>query len=280
MKIDENTKVMARLHREPNKLGLNIYNSYFDEADINALYLMFCNPDPQPLIAGLKDLNIAGAITAGFEHNESFFELVDELDPLATNTHCIASVVQRNGHTKGYYQGGYGIFESIEKMTNIQDKKLVVLGAGRVVTGLLSVFKLRNKFPASIEIYNRSLVKAEKLASKFDFVSKIGTIKDMEKKAEGEIFLNATPVGSCWNKGEDYQFTTRFINRFKYIADVTFLPIKPQLIKVSEQLGKIYSPGWKMFLYQAKMCLEKILEIQVDEKILGRKIIDDFSNNW
>lgn len=67
MKIDESTKILARLHHSPNNRGLSIYNPYFQQKGENAIYILFHNKDPKPLLEGLKNLNISGAIPAGFE---------------------------------------------------------------------------------------------------------------------------------------------------------------------------------------------------------------------
>ena len=52
MKIDENTKIIGRFHTKPSPRGLNIYNPFFEEAGINAVYLLFYNPDPKILVEG------------------------------------------------------------------------------------------------------------------------------------------------------------------------------------------------------------------------------------
>jgi len=75
--------VMARFHREPNNRGMSIYNPYFEETGENAVYVLFHHPDPTPLMTGLRSLNLAGAIPAGFEKDPKLVELVDELGPIA-----------------------------------------------------------------------------------------------------------------------------------------------------------------------------------------------------
>jgi shikimate 5-dehydrogenase len=279
LNIDENTRLMARLHHSLNGRGISIYNPYFQEMGVNAVYLLFYNQNPKPLFESLRKLNMAGAIPAGFEKDPRIIKYMDELGPVSKKIGRIAVVRQRRGKLTGYYQGGYGIAESVRRMTKFKNKKLVILGAGVVVRGLLALFEIEKDKPKEIEIYNRTLENAERVAKEFSFVDKIGTIKDMES-SNGDIFINATDIGIPWNKGKDYKFKKEFISGFSYIADTTFVPLKPQLIKVSEKLGKKVSPGWKMFLYQGKMCLEKILDIKVNEKILAKYIVKDFKTNW
>jgi len=142
-----------------------------------------------------------------------------------------------------------------------------------------SFLSLNNIRPSEIEVYNRTVENAEALAKEFPQVLKVGSVKEMEK-SKGEIFVNGTYVGSPWVEGESYLFKDQMVSNFSYIADVTFVPLKPQLIELGERLGKAVSPGWKMFLYQGKMCLEKILNIDVDEKVLAKHVVNDFKHNW
>lgn len=279
MNIDENTKVMARFHKEPNNRGLSIYNPYFEEVKENAIYVLFHNSDPTPLIDGLRKLNLSGAIPAGFEKDPKLAQLVDELGPIAKKIRRIGVIANENGKIVGYHQAGYGLAESILRMTKISDKKLVIFGAGNVAKALLIYFSLEDIKPSSIEIYNRTIEKAELLAKEFSQLSKVGSIQDMEKSS-GDIFVNCTDVGSPWLKGKNYKFKEKMMSNFDYIADVTFVPLKPQLIELADKLGKAASPGWKMFLYQGKLCLEKVLGIEVNEEILAKHIIKDFKQNW
>jgi len=279
MKIDENTQVMARFHHSFNNRGMNIYNPYFKATNTNAIYVLFQNKNPEPLIEGMKKLNMAGAIPAGFETNPKLPSLMDDLDIVAKKANRVAVIRQRNGKAIGFYQGGYGLLESIRRLTSIKNKEIVILGAGTVVRGLLAQLEADKEKPKAIKVYNRTLSKAKSLTKKFPMITQVGSIKDMEKTS-GDIFANATFLGTPWNQGEDYLFSQNFIDRFKYIADVAFIPLEPPLIKLAKKLKKKYSPGWKMFLYQGKMCLEKVLDLKVNEKILGEKIYKDFKENW
>lgn len=281
MIINENTKVMARLHPACNNRGLNIYNPYFQSAGVNAVYLLFHNEDPKVLIDGIRALNLPGAVIAGsFEGDPRIPSLIDELNPISKKINRVGVLVNRAGKIWGVYQGAFGLDESIKRLTDYRDKKVVILGAGTVVRGLLSLMEI-NKYKAKvIEIYNRTPSKAEAIGREFSFVNRVGSMKDMELMARGDIFINATYLGSPWNKGENYVFTEDFINRFKYVVDVTFVPLKPQLVQTAEKLGKVVSPGYKMFLYQGKYALENILNIDVNEKLLEEKMVEDFKVNW
>lgn len=191
----------------------------------------------------------------------------------------MAVIVQREGKLTGYNQGGYGLLDSITAKTEVAGKKMVIMGAGNVAKGLLTVMELRGFRPSEVEVYNRTIENAEALAVDFSEVTKVGSLDDL-KSAAGDIFVNATYIGSPWREGDDFEFTEEFVKQFGFIADVTFVPLEPQLIETANKAGIPNAPGWEMFLYQGKMCLEKTLEIKVDTELLGKLVVEDFKTNW
>lgn len=279
MLINENTKLMARFHPRKNNRGLNIYNPYFQAADVNAVYLLFHNEDPKILIDGMRHLQIPCAIIAGsFETDPKVAELVDVLHPVSQRLGTIGNLFLKNNKITGVYQGGFGLYESIKRLTDYRDKKLVVLGAGNVVRALLTVMTITNHKPRELIIANRTVENAEKVANEFDFVDKVLPMQDMFETEAGDIFLNATKLGSP--KLIDFEFPESFISNFDFIVDVTFVPLEPKLIETAKRLGKTNSPGHRMFLYQGMYTLTEGLGIDVNEEILSSKMLEDFKINW
>jgi len=278
MKIDENTQVMLRLHRKDNNRGLQIYNPYFQETGLNALYLLTHNPDPKPLLEGLRNLNFAGAICAGFETDTSFAKLLDELSPVSQAIGKVGIVINENGKLRGHYQGGQGLYQSIvSKYGKLAGKKIVMLGAGGVAEGLLLEMKNQKDVP-EITIVNRTLAKAENLAKKYNLKQAL-PFSELESTS-GDVFINMTGIGSPWNSGQDYEFKPEFIKKFSFIADATFVPIEPQLIQVAMEVGVDYAPGHRMFLYQAGVCLKEILGHEIVLPTYEKLMLKDFETNW
>ncbi|MCA9385168.1 hypothetical protein KC717_00805 [Candidatus Dojkabacteria bacterium] len=279
MKIDETTKIMLRMHREANNRGLQIYNPYFQQKNINGLYLLLQNPNPGIHVEAIRNFKLAGAITSTFEHDPKLIELMDKLDPIPQEVGKVGIIANEGGKLKGYLQSAYGLKKAIKQHSSLQDKKVVIMGAGDVIHGFLHLLTLEDVQPASIEIYNRTLGHAEKLGNSYSLVTRVKPLLEL-KNASGDIFIHATSVGSPWNKEEDYQFTDSFLKGFSLIADTTFVPLQPPLIISANRLGIENSPGHEMFLYQGAMCLEKIMGIDVDLELLNKLIKIDFETNW
>ena len=269
---DGNTKIIARLHKQFSPRVLNIYNPYFEETGLNAAFLLFYNPDPKPLVAGIKNLNISGAVTVGFETDAQFAKLVDEYDESSTVVKRVGFIKNITGKLRGYYQGGLGQLLSIESQTSIKNKDLVIVGAGNVVRSLLWEISLRKKFPKSVVVINRTPEKLKDFDN-YKFVKQTGGL-DLLIKLSGDVLVNATHLGV---REPDTLFTGEIVDKFKIISDVTFEKEDSNLILLAKKLGKKYSTGWDMFTYQGLVVLETILDTKIDPKILKKHVISGLS---
>lgn len=136
-----------------------------------------------------------------------------------------------------------------------------------------------NDIPGSVTIINRDTSKAEALAGRFAFVKNTAPFTTLSSQ-QGDVFIDTTDIGSPWNKGEDHVYTPEFVKQFSFIGDVTFVPVEPQLIKAAQEAGVPYAPGHRMFMYQAKVCLERILDHTPELTVFEGLMLKDFEVNW
>ncbi|KKU56993.1 hypothetical protein A3H89_04885 [Candidatus Amesbacteria bacterium RIFCSPLOWO2_02_FULL_48_11] len=269
---DGNTKVIARLHKQLSPRALNIYNPFFEEAGINAVFLLFYNSDPKPLVDGIKNLNFSGAVTVGFETDADFAKLVDEHDESSRIVNRVGFIKNENGKLKGYYQGGKGQLLSVQSVTSVAGKELVIVGAGNVVKSLLSEISKLANLPKSVIVLNRTISKLEEF-NKYNFVKEVGEIKDISS-IRGDVLINATHLGGSV---VDNIFTEKVVRNFNAVSDVTFETEDTNLITIARKLKKKNATGWDMFTYQGLVVLETILDIKIDPQILKRHVIAGLS---
>lgn len=274
MIINENTKVIARLHTKASPRGLNIYNPYFEEMGINALYVLFYNPDPAVLITGLRSLNLAGAITAGFESNETLPSLLDSQSDVSKYVGKVGFIKNENGKLIGDNQGGEGLLRSIQNVGSLEGKKVVIIGGGNIAKGLLFNIKKSNIKTASLTILNRSADKLTTLKNDFSFISTVGPLSDLTSTA-GDVLINATDIGGS---EEDTLFSRDIVAQFSQVADVTFEKEETNLINIARKMDKKVSTGWDMFVSQGQVILESILGIDVDPVILKKHVVTGLSS--
>lgn len=255
MTINTETKLIGRFHKEDNPTGLNIYNPYFEENNINAVYLLFKSNDPKKLIDGMRLLNIVGAITAGFETDHTVPSLVDSQTEYSQLSERVGVIRNSSGQIEAHYQGGQGLLNAITEKYNIESKRIVLIGAGTVAKTLLLALEQTEANVSEIVILNRTASNAEKIKGINSKVKVVGSLDELGT-IPGDILVNATRIGS---KADDSLFTDEVVGKFEAVADVTFGDRNTKLILSAEKQGKTVIDGWDMFTHQAAVVLKFIL---------------------
>ena len=268
MTIDKDTKLIARLHIEDNGRGLNIYNPHFEAAGINAVYMLFVNKEPKPLVDGLRNLQVSGAIPAGFEKDAVLPTLVDEKTEAVKLANRVGIIANRGGKLFAHYQGGEGLLSAIKEKLAIGGKNLVIVGSGTVAKTLILAITESEDRPASITVLNRTLDHARQLQDRFPDIVKANPLEDLAS-IEGDIIVNTTCIGSTV---EDTYFTADIVNKFQAAVDVTFANPKTNLIRLSQEHGAVTITGWDMFTHQAVIVLRELLNHEANIPLLRKHV--------
>ncbi|HCU53176.1 MAG TPA: shikimate dehydrogenase [Gammaproteobacteria bacterium] len=156
---------------------------------------------------GGKGLNV----TVPFK--QEAFKLADHLSERATTAQAVNTLrFEDDGRLFGDNTDGAGLVHDLEKNLHvaIKDKRILVLGAGGAVRGVLQ--PLLHKHPALIVIANRTVATAKELAEEFGSYGKIEACGfDALKGKHFDLVINGTAASL---KGEipplpDNLFTTR-----------------------------------------------------------------------
>lgn len=264
MEINIQTKLIARLHTEENGTGLNIYNPYFHDVGLNAVYMLFKDASPQPLVEGLRNLNLSGAITAGFEHDSTLPGLVDEVSEAVEVSGRIGIISNQNGRLRAHYQGGEGLLSAIQEKVDITGKRIVIVGAGTVAKTLLLAIERGKQKPSQVTVVNRSADNAQPLADKFECVTSVLPLDELNK-VDGDILVNATRIGSSV---EDTFFTSDIVGKYGAVADVTFGELRTNLVNLADASSLTVINGWDMFTHQAAVVLHMLLDHEANIDVL------------
>ena len=127
-------------------------------------------------------------------------------------------------------------------LNKIEDKKILILGAGGVVPSI--IFALNKMNVSKIIISNRTKKKAEDLKSQFHNLEVLdwGDINDFD------VIINATSLGL--NKETINLDFSKFANN-KLFYDVIYNPEETNFLKEGKKLGNRTENGKLMFIYQA-----------------------------
>ena len=141
-----------------------LFNSVFENSHVDAYYTRIRVDKSEDIIRSIRLLNIIGSnVTTPYK--ETILPLLDELSPDAEQIGAVNTILNDNGHLKGYNTDYLGVIKSIEEAgIEISGKRCLILGAGGASRA--AVYGLK-KSGADVYIANRTVGKSIEIADKF-----------------------------------------------------------------------------------------------------------------
>ncbi|MDR3223507.1 MAG: shikimate dehydrogenase [Methanobrevibacter sp.] len=271
MMITGNGKVFG-LIGDPigHSLSTFMHNAVFKELNLDYAYLPF-NVKKENLsnaINGAKSLNIKG-LNVTIPHKINIMKFIDEIDSVAEMIGAVNTIKFENEKTIAYNTDGIGAIKSLEKITSLKNKKIIILGAGGASRAVS--FQLAISGIAELLILNRNTEKSKYLIS--DLKNKLNNSDNFsdfnkdtnfnygdfnilkENIGDCDILINATPVGLYPNVNVS-PIDENIIHSDLIVYDLIYNPIETKLIKDTKKVdGKTLS-GVKMLVYQGAESLK------------------------
>ena len=251
-----------------HSLSPKLHNYWIKKNKIDAIYdkKLINESDIEDLIFEVKKENINGInVTVPFKQKAIPF--VDKLTSEANESQSINTIYKENNKIIGHNTDMAGFELGLRYVNyNVKDKKILILGAGGVVSSIILVLK---KMGASkIILSNRTKKKAEDLKKTFSYLE----IIDWGQTLEFDMIINATSLGLKNNDEIKLNYSDIGINKFFY--DVIYNPKQTIFLKRAKMFGHKAENGKMMFLYQAHQAFtiwHKIMPEIDDETI---KLLD------
>ena len=245
-----------------------LHNHWLKENNINAIYdkKKTDEKDLQSIISEIKQNKINGInVTVPFK--KAVIPYLDKLSLEAEETQSVNTVILKNDKLVGHNTDIPGFTKAIKDLNfNIEDKKVLILGAGGVVPSI--IFALGKMNVNEIIISNRTRQKADDLKYQFKNlkVTNWGTLTNFD------MIINATSLGL---KNEEINLDFSNIGEKKLFYDVIYNPSPTNFLKIGKKLGNRTENGKLMFVYQAleSFKLWHGVEPKINNKTL--KILDN-----
>lgn len=210
-------------------------------------------------------------------------QYLDELDPAAELCGAVNTVVNDNGHLKGYITDGIGFMAAL-KDNNIDPigKKMTICGAGGAATAIeiqaaldgvaeISIFNIKDKFFAAGEETVRKI--NEKTNCKAAIYDLADTEKLREEMAGSYIFVNATGAGMKPLEDVSVVPDKSFFNPDLIVVDVPYGVLLTKMRKMAKEVGCKTMNGLGMMLFQGaaafKLWTGKEMPIEHMKEVLG-----------
>ena len=233
-----------------HSLSTLIHNNLFKKYNIEASYekKLINRNSLKDLILDIKDKKIDGInVTVPFKNE--VIPYLDELSLEAKTTQSVNTIYYDKNKIIGHNTDIEG-FESsiIDTEYKIKNKKILILGAGGVVSSI--IFTLNKMEVSKIFISNRTKEKAEKFKNLFKniFVIDWGELVDVD------VIINATSIGLNIEDVINLDFSK--IGKDKFFYDVIYNPKETNFLKDAKKLGNKTINGKMMFIYQALAAFE------------------------
>ncbi|MEE9542290.1 MAG: shikimate dehydrogenase [Thermodesulfobacteriota bacterium] len=242
-----------------------IQNAALAELGLDMVYVPFHIP-PEGLegaIEAVRALDMAG-VNITIPHKEKVMAFLDEITEEARNIGAVNTVVNKDGKLIGHNTDGAGYVKSLSLETSfdLEGKNVVLIGAGGAARGILSA--VLNELPKRVTIANRTLEKAQGLASDFAEKSKIEIKavpieKDslLEYIKEADLLVNSTSLGM----GAKVPFNTLVLSLDKapkemIVSDIVYKPLDTALLKSARREGLKVHKGLGMLIHQGALGFE------------------------
>tara|TARA_Y100000389_G_scaffold35861_1_gene30480 strand:+ start:70 stop:861 length:792 start_codon:yes stop_codon:yes gene_type:complete len=249
-------------------LSPKLHNFWIKKNNIEAIYekQKLEESDLENLIFQVREKKIFGVnVTVPFKN--SVIPFLNELTLEAEKTQSVNTIYLKNNKVIGHNTDIGGFEMSIYKSNiNLTNKKILILGAGGVVSSIIYALKKMNV--SAITLSNRTKEKAENLKNIF---SDLNIIKWGEV-SNFDMIINATSLGL--NKKDEINLNYSSIHKNKLFYDVIYNPKETGFLKIGKNLGNTTINGKLMFVYQAFLAFNIWHELKPDinEEVL--KLLD------
>ncbi len=247
-----------------HSLSPNIHNFWFQSKKIKAIYekKLIEQKDLPIIVEELKNEKISGVnVTVPFK--KAIIPFLDELSISAKKVQSVNTVYKKNNKIVGD-NTDIGGFEGALLHINykVAGKKVLILGAGGVVTSL--IYSLFNSGAGEITISNRTKTKSEAIKKIFTNIQ----IIDWGKVNEFDIIINATSLGLNSQDKIDLDYKK---HNNKLFYDIIYNPSETYFLKKAKEAGNQTENGRLMFIYQAKLAFElwHDQKVEIDKDVVN-----------
>tara|TARA_B100000925_G_C21944383_1_gene446047 strand:+ start:136 stop:930 length:795 start_codon:yes stop_codon:yes gene_type:complete len=227
-----------------HSLSPKLQNYWLKENNIDAVYdkIKLEDKDIKNFIQDIKNQKINGCnVTIPFK--KAVIPFLDKLSLESAQTESVNTITFDDGNLVGHNTDISGFEKAIKNIDfNIKGKKVLILGAGGVVSSI--IFALKKMEVSQIIISNRTREKAESLKIMFDYLN----IVEWGILPELDVIINATSLGL---KNETINIDFSNVGKDKLFYDLIYNPSETNFLKQGKKFGNLSENGKLMLLYQA-----------------------------
>ena len=232
------------LHPAEHTRSPAMHNAAFEALGIDARYLAF-DVAPAALAEAVRGARAFGIrqLAVSLPHKQAVMEHVDEVDEIARTIGAVNTVTLRDGRLLGANTDWSGILHALERETELEGKRAVVLGAGG--TARAAVHALR-RAGARVAVLNRTRAKADAIARDLgaDQSGPLEALADIDH----DVVVNTTSVGL---RSDESPVPAAALQADSVVFDAIYDPAETRLLRDAAAAGARTVGGKWMLVHQA-----------------------------
>jgi len=238
-----------------HSLSPGMHNAAFKELGLDNIYVPFQvkTENLEDAIIGAQSLGIKG-FNVTIPHKTEVINYLDYLDIAAGLIGAVNTIEFGENGAVGHNTDGIGAVMAIEEVIPVENKKVVVIGAGGASRAI--AFQLLLNGVDNLVLANRTVEKAIELKTDLDEkldheVGVTGLDDTLTKEIKDtDILINTTPVGMYPNVDQKPVVTAEMMHKDLVVNDIVYNPLKTGLLKEADKAGAKSISGIKMLMYQ------------------------------
>lgn len=185
-------------------------------------------------------------------YKTAIIKYLDKLDPIASETGAVNTVVRTGGKTYGYNTDVLGMAYMLKKAgISLAGKNVVICGSGG--TGKTAEYVAKKMNAAKITVVSR---KGE------------NNYSNVYSLVDTQVIINATPVG-MYPYNDVSLLDLKKFSSLEAVADVIYNPLLTRLALDAKKLGIKYTGGLIMLVAQAKFAMDIFIKRRSPDELIS-----------
>jgi shikimate dehydrogenase len=262
-----------------HSLSPRMQNAAIEASGLDAVYVPFHVTAAQlcDAIAGLRAMSLRG-VNLTIPHKEAACRLVDELDEQASLIKAINTIVNEDGHLKGYNTDGIGLLNALNRELGVAAAGLRVLLVGAGGACRAALVALCQAQAAWVGIANRSRERSLSLIEEFSahfpgtaFAEYPLAASLLDECSEPvDLLINTSAVGL---RGETFGFQiTACVKSTGAVFDMVYGSEATLLIREAHQNGLASADGLGMLSAQGEAAFQLWFDCAPDAHVMRRAL--------
>ena len=256
-----------------------LQNAAIEKAGIDYVYTALpVKPEDLPAaVNGLKALQFRGW-NVTIPHKTAIMELLDEIDEDARIIGAVNTVVNDDGHLKGFNTDVTGFIQALlDKGFTPKDKTAVLLGAGGAARAV--VWGLLKAGVKAIRIGVRTPAKVQPLVEEFGRYGAI-SVKHWESEefaaelAQADLLVNTTPLGMTPKVDAMPPVDWSKVKEGAFVYDIIYTPAETRFLREARENGHLTLNGEGMLAGQGAAAFVKWTGVTPDVELMKKKLRD------